>query len=203
MHFQIFIPGKHGADPEHLVDVGLASLARGASFQDSEGPEGTRGVLARWGKAEHYWAFIPDKQQWAPGPDKLYWVGYPTDSPPTEEELRRPCTLPGTPVELLTGHWLCPRHAELPREICLAEDGSIAFEMHRKFSAFHHEALAILQIAIGGGGSTPWPKAVKFARMGLDINYRMPAPLHLMLRLFDTTNVKLACQAMLGLEPAA
>jgi hypothetical protein len=86
MSLLIFIPGKHGADLKHLVDVGLGDLLRleagdrGPNGSDllSAGPGGNRGVVFSF-SGSVVPGYAAEKQTWQPA--KPGWMPSPKPSP--------------------------------------------------------------------------------------------------------------------------
>lgn len=198
MHFQIYIPGVVGADPQHLVAVGLESLTLRAQFLEVlTGPDKRSGMLAGWmGGRTRQIAYRPDQQTWTPAvafdgmPAGRYWIGFWNDSPPTPEDLQRDYAYPGAKVRLGDERqWLLPRAYELPAEMIRADDGTWKYETQRKFHAFRLESLDWHRRLMDAeeGESIRWAPVAEFVERALAINYRITPEVVNQLRLFTTS----------------
>lgn len=106
-HFLYFVEDMHAFSQSGLEAAGL-SYAIGDGCTRSEcrtGPSNVGGmVLTKSGRCGYY----PEQQTWRRMRDKV-WVGITNDSPPTEEETRRPKLLASFPVEMASGQsWQVP-----------------------------------------------------------------------------------------------
>ena len=114
MRFLVHIPnGKQGISAQEAMEsVGLGELAHGVDVLPSDGPDGG-GVMIGWLDSTNADArYLPDEQTWVPASTQWggelgrYWVGLWNDSPPTENELRRPDHRRGAQIKLGNGeHW--------------------------------------------------------------------------------------------------
>lgn len=197
MHYQIFLPNLSGADPEHLVRVGLETLTVRAQFLDVEaGPENQRGLLVGWiGGRTRQVGYFPDKQTWRPAiaaeglEAGRYWVGFQNGSPPTPEDLQRDYPHHGAAVTLGDGNrWLVPKAHELPADMIRADDGSWKFEVQRRFHAFWIESLEWHSrlMDLGPGASIELGPVAEFVERALQINYRLTPEVINELRLFTS-----------------
>lgn len=147
MHFQIFVPGARGSSPEVLSAVGLGHLAGfSAEYADMQGPGDQSGVMVGWRHETKEFGYDLDRQNWVPScvdnEKKLarYWVGFWKDNPPTERELIRPYPFRGLRCRLNGGEeWLLTSPGELPHNIRFSDDGSIEYELPRKFNGYAME----------------------------------------------------------------
>lgn len=203
MHFQIFIPNVQGANPQHLVDVGLANLALGSHFQDGQpGPDDQRGVMVNWwgeGPKRNF-TYDAASQKWAPGPEQAYWVGFVVDDPPRECELRRDYMNAGNRVsfndEVNTDTWIIPRSESLDRALILQDDGSLRFEPLRRFGRFNAACESFrAKFLSGKSANFSWEELASFVTAALDLNYRMPVPLPAMLGLLTKQTMARAALA--------
>jgi hypothetical protein len=200
MHWQLFLPDRHGPSPAHLIDVGAADLVTDALCLDlPEGPGGRPGVLVAWprpGDTSHRYA--PDEQTWIPAvprdglPAARYHVGLWTASPPTPAELKRPYGFKGSEHDLGGQTWLVPHEPKLPHDFGLSDDGSWKFERQRRF---HDFGLAVdaLRDRLRAAPDKLDVRLVEIADLllaALRLNYRLLPELVPALRLFDTENVE-------------
>lgn len=210
MHFQIFIPGVSGSNPEHLVQVGLETLTTRAQFLDvAIGPEKKPGMLVGWiGGRTRTIGFHPDRQTWTPAiahtglPQGRYWFGVWNDSPPSPEDLQREYPYPGASVKLGDGrNWLLPRAHELPCDMVRADDGSWRFEVQRRFYAFWLESLEWHKrlMAAGAGGSVRLIEVAEFVERALQVNYRLTPEVVNQLRLFTSGDAGTLMQSLAAL----
>ena len=145
---QVYIPHEiAGSDvkPEDaLKQVGLEYMSRGADvFECPQGPDGKLGRRFVWldQLCMRGADYKPDEQTWIPaaqrnglGSDR-YWVGIWDDSPPTEEELRRPDHRKGKFVKLGNkASWLITTPQTLDRVARLKRDGSIQWCVDEAFN---------------------------------------------------------------------
>lgn len=214
MHYQIFIPGGRGQNPQQLVDVGLADLVAGAEFMDvAKGPDGKAGGVVAWrrpGQAQMgYQAGI---QEWIPAAPRedlslgRYWVGFWNDSPATSKELSRPYPQPGRRVALGDSQeWLIPAAKELDADMVLADDGTWKFEVQRRFHSFYLEYLRWFQFfaTAKDGDAFDFAEAAEFVLLGLRTNYRLVPEAASHLRLFTKETVTQALFGIIGVDPGA
>jgi len=220
MQYQIFLPGVAGANPQFLVDVGLADLVAGANFCDSAhgpippgGGVPGPGVVVAWprpGAAQL--GYRPEAQTWLPAVKcgdlaaGRYWVGFWNDSPPTPADLQRPYRQAGIRVALGDGNeWLLPMAKELDHNMVLADDGTWKFEIQRRFHDFYLEHLRWFQFfgTMTQSEGASFAEAAEFILMALRINYRLTGEVASQLRLFTKENVLSAMFAVLGTAPPA
>jgi hypothetical protein len=123
MHFQIYLPDRRGADLDHLRAAGLGELLRPDDQQPAcqdlvgEGPDGRLGG--------QLWSWLtPGAQAWGLGPGQTwiagagYWIGWPTDAPPTPDDLLRARPIDGRTLTLRDGHaWLVPQAQRVPQVV--------------------------------------------------------------------------------------
>lgn len=210
---QVFVPGAGRDNPEVLRSVGLGDMILDAnSFAIGEGPSGEPGTLWFWPKPGRPQFGYNANQSWvkAAARDNLpagrYWVQ--TDGDLSPVELRRPYQERGVWRTLGDGEqWLFPSAAELPRDLILEDDGSIRFELQRKFSDFGIEAdrwkERCVKGADGDGGEFSFVDMVRFAVDALRINYRLTPEIASAKRLFSTANIVPAVFAAVGIQSNA
>lgn len=183
MHFQIFIPGKQGTDPQHLADVGLPGLAAGALFLATRGPDDQSGLLISWpGDGPPKTGYDAERQTWRPAvpqgawPAARYWIGFWNESPPRPEELAVTYQQAGSDVELGDGQrWLIPHARELPAEMKLADDGTWRFAPQRQFHELWIAALRWRDWFQNAkpGDTYEYADMAEFVLQALQVNYRM------------------------------
>lgn len=183
MHYLIWIPSTH-INPEDnklktLERVGLADHVDNAEPMPLAGPAGA-GVLFCWRKNSPCdFNYDPSKQDWYPAAAQgewahgRYWVGLSKTAPPTPDNLARPYQYKGVATELGDGKsWLIPRALELPHSSILMDDGSVRFEVQRRFHAFYVRACEIAKHIYGGDG-VPHSDVFHFCVDALRLNYRI------------------------------
>lgn len=213
MHFQIYIP--RAADvAESLVDVGLAHLASEFDARLIVGPDGGRGALFSWLKpGSTELGYQAERQTWTPAAaagdlaSGRYWLGLWNDSPPTPADLARTYQQPGKPLQLGDGRtWIIPRVAELPRDVQLADDGTLRFVVQRKFHAFYvvadawRQRLAAMNPDDPEAGNVDYVELWEFANQALEINYRTTPEVVSALSLFSTETIGRPLYAVLNAE---
>lgn len=189
----IYIPGRHGQNPEMLRDVGLGALLTsddsGPSFAAviNNGPDGGAGALAFWDALSQDRVPRPtinkESQVWQaakPCGDLQagrFWLGYEKSRPPTPECLSRRHQHPGEAVTLNDGNeWLIPVARQLPRVLGLDESGNVGSRVDDSYREFFEQAYAIFDLfdLTGDGNATlPHKDGYEFASLALSINYRV------------------------------
>jgi len=217
MHYLIFLPNANDATaPAQLEAVGLSDHVAGAEFLVSdEGPDSQAGVLCAWRKPGDGCdlCYAPDRQTWVPAvtdgdlASGRYWVGFSNDAPPTPSELQRPYPYRGVTKTLGGQTWRIPEPKELPHDVIMSDDGSVRFELQRRFydyglqAADWSEKIAAVydeQNEQGLDYSEIW----KFVVQALRLNYRITAEVVNHLRLFDQDNILRTLFAAVGIIPA-
>lgn len=212
MHFQLFIPNRRAANPQHLIDVGLADFVPGAEFLDSRGPDDAQGsaqsgVLVAWRKpGATELGYRPDQQEWKPAiPTNAlaagrYWIGFWKDSLPTPDDLRRPYCHRGTELELGDGQaWTFPHPQKLPRDVILEDDGSHRYELQRRFHDYGLEVERWQAHFAGKDTTFFYRDAIDTVLNALRLNYRLTPEVQNALRLLNTDNLERAILAITGL----
>lgn len=208
MHYEIYIPGVRGANPQHLIDVGLADHVERAEFLDeATGPDGAGGVIVAWRKpGQTRMGFQPVEQKWIPAVGRgdllprRYWLGVWTHFPPAPSDLARTYQQPGMSIVFGNGHaWLLPKPQELDAQMRLADDGTWRFEPQRQFHQFWIEFLRWGEffLKVQEGDEIDFGQAAAFVLQALQINYRLVPELVNELDLFSTHSVKEALFAVL------
>lgn len=136
--YVIYLPGKQGANPEHLAAVGLGELAkeRSPEFADClDGtPDGSRGLLAAWrtGDTANDPPFDPRAFEWQPAKADStrgleaarFWFGVERGKKVAPATLARRESIAGYPVELADGQvWRVACLDKLPRKLSLNDRG--------------------------------------------------------------------------------
>jgi len=149
MHFLVFIPNCKPADLESVAKItGLSSVLGGHDILPAHpGPADGFGLMIGWLSPEaprmHYDA---EKQDWTPSICKdengrpRYWVGIWRDSPPKENELRRHYTQAGPLTRFGEQSWKLPTPDTVDSRAVYSDDGSMRWEVIRKFSWVCDEA---------------------------------------------------------------
>lgn len=211
--FQVFIPHST-EDPASLGNVGLGDLVHGAhslKVSQAESPSGEAGVLWFWPRPGKPQFGVRAGQTWVPAvaSEGLPFSRYRVDltGPLDPSELKRPYQERGRSVELGDGKkWLVPSSAELPRDLILADDGSVKFELQRQFAAYGIEVEQwrdrLAKELRGDLAGHSFADMLGFAIQALRINYRLTPEVCNQLRLFSTTNVIPTILAAIGARPS-
>lgn len=149
MHFLVFIPDCNPADLEQAAKVaGLTPILGGHDVLPMvPGPNDSTGLMiGHLSPANPRMTYIPVEQEWVPSVAKdengkpRYWVGTWKTSPPTESELRRSYTQAGPLTKLGDQAWKLPTPDTVDARAVYADDGSMRWEVIRKFSWVCDEA---------------------------------------------------------------
>ena len=210
MHYQLFIADVRGADPQHLVGVGLGDFVSGAEFLDvapDRSPIERGGVLVAWRRpGANEIGFLKERQRWVPAVQSgdlaagRYWLGFWNDHPLTPADLKRPYQYRGHSMELGDGEtWLIPEAHKLPHDMILQDDGSYRFELQRHFHDYGLDVQAAIErLSENDMQYSPVDAANLIAR-ALRLNYRFTPEVQNELRLINTANIEHAYLASLGL----
>lgn len=214
----IFVPGDthvDGTAKDLLKAVGLEHLARGIEPKPSEGPDGLRGRLFWWSDstvAGHF-LYKPEVQTWIPSAKSgdrksgAYWVGFFNDSPPTEEDLRKPDRRSGPFVKLGNGErWAIVFPGSLDKDALLNADGNITWVVDEAFNwlvTSVEKRTAETKATEDENGDFTMifddEKDWRFFCDVLAINYRVTPEVVSHLRLFSRRTVRELLAAMMGL----
>ena len=215
MHYQIFLPDtKDNEAPDRLAAVGLSDHIPGASHLLSErGPSGENaiavGTICAWRKpgdgADH--CYNAERQTWVPaaksadGETGRYWVGFDNASPPRPSELQRHYPYAGRVMELGGQRWTIPEPQELPHDLKLADDGSLRFEVQRRFHDWFNECSDWIRRIVDHDESKgmSYPQMWDFIIKALRLNYRITPEVVSHLALFDQNNIMEAVFWALGI----
>lgn len=223
MHWQLYIPGvpidRPLQDPRPLVAVGLADCAQAFdASRELAAPrccaEGTTGLHYAWLSPQSPRIIAPELLQWHAAvawdglPAGRYFVGVDSVRPPRPDELRRPWQFPGRPIELGPAEhatqWLVPEPERLPREIAIADDGSLRYEVVRNFHGYTLDAQFVgecetwRQRINDGLQEAQFAECLRFALRALRLNYRLTPEVANALKLFTTENVHRPLLAAVG-----
>lgn len=208
-HFLLYIPEASAASPKVFEEIGLGDFHQGAEGLHSPGPDGRHGMLCAWRRGNAPMHFNASEQTWIPAVPNgdaaagRYWVGIWNDSPPVPKDLVRPYPYRGRMTALGDGNsWLFPESRELPRDFILADDGTLKYELQRKFHAFHMECLDWLECIDSQREKfvAPFSELWPFLVRALALNYRMLPELASHLRLFTTYNIRGPLFAVTGIQ---
>lgn len=206
-HFQIYLPGQRGQNPQMLAAAGLPDLIAGAEYLDeAQGPDGRGGVIVAWRKpTDHRMGFKPAEQLWLPAVPRgdlqagRYQVGLWNDRPPTPADLQRPYATKGRFIRFGDGReWLMPEARKLPADMVRADDGSWQFVVQRNYHDFWLESLRWLQWWSSQPTSFVYADVADFVERGLQVNYRLPTELISHLKLFNRDTITDPMFAVLG-----
>ena len=150
MQFIYAIDGCSSISAKTLETAGLKGIIRlpEVSRGHTAGPGGVGCVLVadkRLGSKNLQ--FIPAEQTWARSLNDKFWIGFYTDSPPAEAELKRDMQIDGHPVELQPGNkWriplarVFPAGTRLPQSMIMVAGGQVQFEIEPGFIEFSKKA---------------------------------------------------------------
>lgn len=190
MHFLAFIPDIKPADLESAAKVaGLTDLISD-STQDvaanANGPNQLTGVMLGWlSPTNPHIHFDAAKQTWLPSIVKddagkpRYWIGIWTASVPHESEMRRAYTQDGTRTRLGEQTWKLPTPSTVDSRAVYNDDGSMRWEVIRKFSWVCDEAKSMTAVYLENFGlrnmlfAVDPGEQVEWLLKLLRINYRM------------------------------
>lgn len=212
----LFIPGAkpEGSLQEEFRRLGLGELHRQIDCIPSEGPDGQPGRLFAWlDPKNNQIAFRADSQTWLPASGfdgstaARYWVGVWNESPPTEEDLRRPDCRRGEYVPLGNGQrWLITTPHHVDRFPVLTNSG-IEWAVDEQFnwlaSALEkRRAEGLTQSEDGKSVKMSFDDVADFGVLCrvLQINYRITPELVAHLRLFSESAIRETVAALLGLK---
>ncbi len=180
----------------------MADHVSGVDFLVSDvGPDNQHGVLCAWRKPGDGcdFCYAPERQTWVPaaksdeGATGRYWVGFAKEAPPRAAELQRPYPYRGITKTLAGQPWRIPVPKELPHDVIMADDGSLRFELQRRFYDYVLEAedwvTKIIAVHDGELSGLPYPDIWAFVVKSLRLNYRITPEVVSELRLFDQDNI--------------
>lgn len=216
MRFLIYIPGQNsdGTAKELFGKVGLGDIAGGIDVKPSEGPDGERGKLFGWlSSTQNQLIYKPEAQTWIPSAKSgdresgAYWVGIWNDSPPTEEDLRKPNHRRGSFIKLGNGErWSVVLPGDLERFPLLNADGSLTWVVDESFNWFVTEidkrrADAYSTIDENGYMELCFNLAPDwhFLVSVLQINYRVTPEVVSHLRLFSQNGLQALVSNLMGM----
>lgn len=154
MHYLVFIPNAKPADLEQFAKTdGLTDLLDGGhDVMTVEGPIGQSGLMLGWLSPTNPHMHVDRaKQEWLPSLVKddagvpRYHVGIWKDNPPTQSELRRNYTQKGNLTQLGEEKWILPTPDTVDARAVYADDGTMRWEVTRKFSWLCDEAKLITE----------------------------------------------------------
>jgi len=152
VHFLVFVPDCKPADLEQRAKVaGLTSVLGGHDvLPQVTGPNGLTGLMiGHLSPQAPRMNYDATAQTWVPSVAKneagspYYFVGIWNASLPTESELRRNYTQAGPLVKFGDHAWKLPTPDSVDSRAVYADDGSMRWEVIRKFSWVCDEADAI------------------------------------------------------------
>ncbi|MEP3480763.1 MAG: hypothetical protein ABJZ55_16055 [Fuerstiella sp.] len=221
MRPQIYIPSsdKKPLQPnEALAAVGLDNIT-GVSTTEGAGPDGARGMFYTWidsanvgiGYDEPHQTWVKSVKSGDREPG-AYWVGWKSNKPPTEQDLRRPDSRKGEWIQLGNDErWIVTTPNKLDRFPMLQEDGSLTWVVDEKFNWLTQELDRKRETSIvrqdDGDGSGERITIIFddsadfdfFCRL-LAINYRTTPELICHLKLFNQDTLRSLGVSLLGLN---
>ena len=192
--FAVYLPGRTGANPKHLADVGLGELLAPGDdapmFTDlSQGPDGAHGMAVHWDAA------LPPAIDWQPAARRkepraevLFWFGRTPDVALGPAHFARKRQLRGTPVTLADGNaWLVPIARQVPQTLGMRADGAWEGETLPQYVPFFDACWKFWETMTAPEDTViSWVDACAFIAMALSINYRVNADVIGWLRLVRT-----------------
>lgn len=215
MRYLIYIPGQHdGTVKELFAQLGLSEIENGIDVIASEGPDGQRGKLCGWlSSTQNQLLYKPEAQTWIPSAKSgdresgAYWVGVWNDSPPTEEDLRKPNHRRGSFVKLGDGdRWSIVVPGNLDRFPLLNSDGTLTWVVDNQFNWYVTEVDKRKEELIPGSTEGNWIMVFDLAKdwfflvSVLQINYRLVPEVAAYLNLFSENSLRTLLAAMVGLN---
>ena len=158
MHFVVFLPGRTGANPQHLTDVGLPELKDSAEFVDldprgfiSAISAGQPGVLVFWRKcpdmralADWNWHGAEEHAAFGESSKGRFWIGWDAAEPPNTEDLARDKRYPGHWVTLGDGQqWQIPSYIRLDHVYRMGPDGAPVMRPAPQWERFCRRSIEI------------------------------------------------------------
>ena len=206
--------GNDGSPSDLLKSVGLDHLSKAIDVKQSEGPDGERGRLFWWpdSKTAGQFLYKPGTQTWIPSAKDgdresgAYWIGFFNDSPPTEEDLRKPDHRPGTFVKLGDGgRWLISTPKTIDRYPLLNSDGTITWVVDEEFNwltSTLQKRLSEVVESIGDDGKMYHTFVInddwQFMVRVLQINYRITPEIVARLKLLSLNATRELVAALTG-----
>ncbi len=194
--FAIYLPGRTGANPEHLRAVGLGDLLSpddaSPDFTDLiPGPDNAAGIAAHWGGAVTAGAF-----EWTKSPRGEFWFGRPKQGDRlqvTGDSRQKPSAsspavtcplspvtflrrrqLRGIPVTLADGQaWTIASAQQLPCVLGLDAEGQWTGKTDPTYQAYYDACWGFWESLEVGNATVSWAKGADFAALALSINYRV------------------------------
>ncbi|QDT95554.1 hypothetical protein [Gimesia aquarii] len=197
-----FIPNKSGANPKHLIEVGLETLLSPNDnqplFHDlaGPGPDNLSGQIVSW--QDEGLAYRPDQQEWfeIPAdrrrklPKGRYWIGSLKGAKPTAVDFARNSMLPGQ-AEMLLGdgqYWKIPNCSLFPMQFSLGTDGETTKVPRPEFKRIFERtvwAMDLLETSIKNDQPIDEEPALDYCIEMLNLNYRVNREIVLWLNLLS------------------
>ena len=188
--FAIYLPGKTGANPEHLAGVGLGDLLAPDDHAPSytslhPGPDGGAGVAVHWGGSMARSADF----EWTKNPRGNFWFGRSGQLGPADFARRR--QLDGRAVIMGDAQeWTIATARQLPQFLSFTSTGKVSANLVPQFKRYYEACWAFWNLV-----STPdadqrvtikWADAAVFIGLALSINYRVNVDVAAWLELMRT-----------------
>ena len=215
MRYFIFVPGQSdGSVKDRFNALGLGSIEHEIQGKPSEGPGDQRGILFGWlSSTQNNLIYKPEAQTWIPSAKAgdretgAYWVGVWNDSPPTEEELRKPNHRRGSFVKLGNcERWSVVVPKDLDRFPLLNADGSLTWVVDEAFNWLvssidkrRSEALSTLQDDGTVEITFNWEADWQFLVSVLAVNYRVTPEIVSHMKLFSQQSIRELISALMDM----
>ena len=215
MRFLIHIPTKAGEKappaPELFRSVGLPeSLAQGVDVMPKEGPGGP-GLMFGWlDSKQPDNRYLKDQQTWIPsntqwgGKQGAYWVGIWKDSPPTEQDLRRPDHRQGVQIRLGDDDsWSIPTPNTLDRFPQFDSQGKLTWSVDEEFNWLTTDLEKRKSTGLNEDGDTVSfiyddETDFEFICRLIQVNYRITPEVIVHLRLLSETAIRGIVSGLMG-----
>ncbi len=202
MHYQLFIPHKFAANPQHLHDAGLGALLRDEdrkpNFSDvANGPENLPGLMVSWGNpvpaSDPAWIWEASGFDPATRQTDAFWFGRNAIEPCTPADISRSKGYLGFEITLDDGHnWLLPVVSQLPHRLVIdRQTGNWERQLKQGWQWLYDLSTSTMQkvlAAIDDDRQFTFADVEPFLVASLSINYRLCRPLLPWFPLFSDEN---------------
>lgn len=198
MQYSIYIPGKSGANPEHLRSVGLGALLEPGDaspcYTDITGPDGRGGVLIDWfraGQRPAWESLLWDQSGYDPAINAkgVFWFGHDGQKI-KPDELNRSKRFPSINVTLDDGQvWSLPRVSELPHRLVMDDETGVVGDgdIKQQWRDFYDLTIEAIDTVMRNAEQLPsltFADFDAFLMRALSVNYRFARPLTKWVSLF-------------------
>lgn len=199
--YLIYLPGKTGSSPQHLVDAGLGGLvgSNALTFEAGDvlahGPDGGHGLVCRFVDGKHPERAarlgVFDGQEWTHCTARGCWFG--RSGPIAPEDLARPSQYDSLPAKLADGQeWRVPIAREMPHRWGLDAQGVFCRKVRSEFEGYFQRASEYFAALLGmqAEEARQFENVWSFCCQALALNYLVTPELVDWLGLIDDVSVK-------------